>query len=311
MYDYSQMSVDSLIELKNLVEDYPYSQSAQILYLLNLKRLGEDTFDTRLPHTAIRVTDRQKLKQSVEQIETILAKETGTNANISSHVGARHASPSSVPYPPLAGGRGVGFGTNYKSSPSPTPTVTKFTTPHTPHPATSHLTTFRSKTISELLSLPKAAPTIKRPQPTPQCKDDKLLEQLRLEALAKVNDRLNEIRKTTMANAGFTENPKRMDVAKDIIDKVIATNPKISRVDDSVVKQNMLSHWKSKEEHSLREDFELVSETLAQLYITQGAPEKARQIYKTLSKTHPEKADYFTQLSRQTRINQKSKIKKS
>jgi len=295
MYDYSQMSVDSLIELKNLVEDYPYSQSAQILYLLNLKRLGEDTFDTRLPHTAIHVNDRQKLKQSVEQIERIL-------------VGARHASPSSALYPPLAEGRGVGFGTNYKSSPSPASTVTEFTTPHTPH-----LTKFRSKTISELLSLPKATPTpvtkTKPPQATPQCKDDKLLEQLRLEALAKVNDRLNEIRKTTMVNVGFTETPKRMDVAKEIIDKVIATNPKISKVDDSVVKQNMLSHWKSKEEHSLREDFELVSETLAQLYITQGAPEKAREIYKTLSKTHPEKADYFTQLSKQTRINQKSKIK--
>jgi len=320
MYDYSQMSVDSLIELKNLVEDYPYSQSAQILYLLNLKRLGEDTFDTRLPHTAIHVNDRQKLKQSVEQVEGLLVKEfgtgvdvrasgdlaricnpcqRGTTVSVSSHVGARRGVAST----PLSH-------RNARSLSEVEGSITR-----TPHPATPHQTTFRSKTISELLSLPKAATTpvtkIKLPQPTPQCKDDKLLEQLRLEALAKVNDRLNEIRKTTMVNTGFTETPKRMDVAKDIIDKVIATNPKISKVDDSVVKQNMLSHWKSKEEYSLREDFELVSETLAQLYITQGAPEKARQIYKTLSKTHPEKADYFTQLSRQTRINQKLKIKKS
>jgi len=304
--DYSQMNVDSLIELKNLVEDCPYSQSAQILYLLNLKRLAEDTFDVRLPHTAIHVNDRQKLKQLVEQIETILAEEKGTNP----HVGARHASPSSVPYPPLAGGRGVGFGANYKSSPSPAPTVMEPATPSTQHPATSNLTTFRSKTISELLNLKKTKPEpIATPKPPKalQCRDDKLLEQLRLEALAKVNDRLNEIRKTMSVGANSTETPSRMAANQEIIDKVIATNPRISKVDDSDIRQSKLSHWKHKEEHSLREDFELVSETLAQLYITQGAPAKAREIYKTLSKIHPEKTNYFTQLSKQIKTNQKNK----
>ena len=69
------MSVDSLIELKNWIEDYPYCQTAQILYLLNLKRLEEDTFDVRLPFTAVCVHNRQLLKQHVEKIEEIVAKE--------------------------------------------------------------------------------------------------------------------------------------------------------------------------------------------------------------------------------------------
>jgi hypothetical protein len=55
----------------------------------------------------------------------------------------------------------------------------------------------------------------------------------------------------------------------------------------------------------------LVSETLAQLYIAQGAPAKAREIYKTLSKTHPEKAEYFTQISKQITLRPRSATEKN
>ena len=282
MCDYSQMSVDSLIELKNLVEEYPYCQTTQILYLLNLKRLNEDTFDARLPHTAICVNNRQKLKHVVEQIEQILARETGLS-------GAGHEV------------RGTGCTTS-------TPRITQQSAlrqAQRPH---------KQQTISERLNLQKSEPQQSTktalPKP-PQSHDDKLLEQLRLEALAKVNDRLNEVRKTMMVRTNFSETPNRMVAAQDIIDKVIATNPRISKVDDSDTRLNKLAHWKHKEEHSLREDFELVSETLAQLYITQGAHAKAREIYKTLSKTHPEKADYFTQLSKQIKSNHKPTLRQA
>jgi hypothetical protein len=272
--DYSQMSVDSLIELKNLVEDYPYCQTAQILYLLNLKRLGEDTFDTRLPYTAIYVHNRQKLKSEVEKTEEILAKKIP--------VGAKHVLPSKV---------NNSEKTNVKQ-------ILRSV-------QDDHKKSFRTKTISELLNLQKPKPEslVKTKK---QNNDDKLLEQLRLEALAKVNDRLDEARKTMATHTNFSETPSRMAAAQDLIDKVIATNPRISKVDDSDAKLNKLSHWKFKEEHSLREDFELVSETLAQLYIAQGAHVQAREIYKTLSKTHPEKADYFIQLSKQVKTHSRA-----
>jgi len=250
MFDYSQMSENSLIEFKNLVEAYPYSQTTQILYLLNLRRLGISTFDTRLPHTAICVSDRKRLKLSVGQVEKIVSKETGTR---------------------------------YDSTQS-----------------------FRGKTISELLNLQKVTPT---PTPTKQNSDDCFLEQQRLEAFVKVHERLTEAQ-NIMTRSSFSENPTRKKTTKEIMDKVIATNPKISKIDDSSSeKLNKSSHWKLKEEHSLRENFELVSETLARLYVAQGAHAKALEIYKTLSKIHPEKADYFKQLGKQIKPNQKSKIK--
>ncbi len=293
--DYSQMSVDSLIELKNLIEDYPYCQTAQILYLLNLRRLEEDTFDTRLPYAAICVNNRQKLKCAVEKVDEILAKESGKPAT------PKADEPSE----------------NVRYS-DKTPFDFQKETPNLP------IRTFRNKTISELLNSqdePKPAPSsvtrVKLPQT--QVSEDFLLEQLRQEALAKVNERLIEIRKTEMVDVDFSETPKRMAAAQDLIDKVIATNPKISKVEDSDAKSKTLSHWKIKEERSLRDDLDIVSETLALVYVAQGAPEKAREIYKTLSKKYPEKAEYFAQLSKQikvskpktkTKSNHKPKIKK-
>jgi len=259
------MSEDSLIALENLVDECPYCQTAQTLYLLNLKRLGDEMFHTRLPHTAIHVSNRNRLKSSVEQIENIVSKEMGTRYEVR--------------------------GTRLPQS-----------TPRTPHPATSP-PDFAGKTISELLNLAKPT-TLSRPAPNPQNTDDKFLEMLRLEAFAKVHERLNEAQ-AVMKKTNFLENPERKEATKKIMDNVIATNPKISKIDElSDAKLKKAQHWKVKEEHSLRDNFELVSETLAQLYISQGAHAKAREIYKTLGKIHPEKADQFKKQAsalRQTR----------
>ncbi|MDE7090802.1 MAG: hypothetical protein K2O53_03670, partial [Bacteroidales bacterium] len=49
---------------------------------------------------------------------------------------------------------------------------------------------------------------------------------------------------------------------------------------------------------SLREDWSMGSETLAQLYLKQGAPDKAIEIYRYLSLKFPEKNRYFADLIR-------------
>lgn len=270
--NYEKMNVDSLIELKNLIEDYPYCQTFQILYLLNLRRLEEDTFNTRLPFTAICVGDRQQLKNQVEKIEEILAKDTQKSIQKKSKKSA------SLPL------------------------------------SSDKSTSYQSKTISDLLQLNRTAKpltTVKIPQ---KSADDILLEQLRQEALAKVSERINEIRRTKIVEVNFAEtakDKKHVVSTKELIDKVIATNPKISKVDDSDLKQKTFTHWKTKEEHSLREDYKWVSETLAQLYVEQGAPKKAQEIYKTLIQKFPEKKEYFSQLSKQIKNNNhKPKTKK-
>ena len=280
--DYSQMSVDSLIELKSLIEEYPYCQTIQILYLLNLRRLGEDSFNTRLPYTAICANNRQKLKCVVDKVDEILDRESGRSKGFENLEKGHHPEQSEE-------------------------TISKQISRNTRNDSLQ-TKAFRNKTISELLNLPSPFITqIKLPKS--QISEDFVLEQLRQEAFSKVNEHLLEISKTEMVDVSFSETPKRMAATKALIDKVIETNPKISKVDDSNIELKKLSHWKIKEENSLREDSDMVSETLALLYVAQGAPEKAQQIYKSLSKKYPEKVGYFTQLSEQIKPTKAAKAK--
>ena len=60
---------DSLLEYKEVVSRYPYCQYAQLMLLLNLKKLGdEETYRSLLSRVAISVPDRDRLKLQVENI---------------------------------------------------------------------------------------------------------------------------------------------------------------------------------------------------------------------------------------------------
>jgi tetratricopeptide (TPR) repeat protein len=319
------MSVDSLIELKNLIEDYPYWQTAQILYLLNLKRLGEDVFDARLPHTAIRVYDRQRLKAAVEAVEDILAtedeqpKKTRTKSSSEKPATELHSAQSESLI-----AKQIVHHNNLDISDDDHHDSSEEDYEITIQP--KEVKSFQNKTISDLLNLQRSKPTATDASSTKLISrvkisekatpDDILLEQLRQEALSKINERLAEVRNITSGKPPLTEPPraappvKKIVSAKALIDKVIETNPKISKVESSDTKQKALTHWKAKEEWSLREDYELVSETLARLYGMQGAPEKAIEIYKTLTNQFPEKAEYFTSLIKRIKTNHKPKTKK-
>lgn len=95
------------------------------------------------------------------------------------------------------------------------------------------------------------------------------------------------------------EHPAQEEKKIDVIDHFIKTEPQIARgrlMDFEI--GNMAKE-------SLEEDYNLVTETMAKLYVKQGKIEKARKAYKKLIELFPEKSIYFaTQLKNLNKKNQ-------
>jgi hypothetical protein len=260
------MDVGSLVEFKDLAERYPYCQSLHILHLLNLRCLKEDMFDMVLSMVAIRVADRALLKQQVnciDRVEGILLQR-----------------------PPVSS-KNLSQKTISDFLRLPKTVFDKKTLPNTP----SH-----SK-------IPKI------PLPQTSHSDVDFLELMRQEALSKINRRLADLRQphtgdTSTLLSKLNKPPKnnRLSASRQLIDAIIENNPKISPISNETTNKK-LSVWKTKEAISLREDYELVSETLAKLYLSQGATKKAMDVYKNLSKKFPDKKPYFDSAIKKIRKN--------
>jgi hypothetical protein len=76
MGDVSLLNKDTLSGLKQLVEDYPYFQTARMLYLKNLAMLNDVQFGVELKKTAIYIPDRKMLYMFIEDVRLILKTHT-------------------------------------------------------------------------------------------------------------------------------------------------------------------------------------------------------------------------------------------
>ena len=81
--------------------------------------------------------------------------------------------------------------------------------------------------------------------------------------------------------------PKKKMSRKELIDKFIAENPSISRPKAEFFNPITMA------QNSIVDNSEIVSETLAKIYLKQGYFDKAIEIYEKLSLIYPEKSVYF------------------
>lgn len=61
-----RLNEKSLEDLRRLVQEYPYFQTAVLLYLRNLKNTGDLSYTSELKRTALLVADRTRLEEVME-----------------------------------------------------------------------------------------------------------------------------------------------------------------------------------------------------------------------------------------------------
>jgi hypothetical protein len=76
MEDSSLLTRDTLPELEQLADDYPYFHTARMLYLKNLALLNDVRFGSELKKTAIYVPDRKMLYMLIEEVRLIVETDT-------------------------------------------------------------------------------------------------------------------------------------------------------------------------------------------------------------------------------------------
>lgn len=111
---------------------------------------------------------------------------------------------------------------------------------------------------------------------------------------AKKDDILDEI--NLYKEPGLSENPTKEEVIERFL-KI--ENPKVGKVSseeespviDEIIKQ------------SANDDFKIVTETMAKIYLKQGNKDKALQIYRQLTALNPKKSAYFADRIRELEEN--------
>jgi len=252
--DQSLLDAPSIAELQLLVEHYPYFQTARLLYLKSLHENKSTSYPGELKVTAIYAGDRSVLFRLVK-------KNTKPGQTVSS---TTVAPASNVTYQPGEATR------TYENL-------------LIEHIAQAKPTSEVKKAGDSLLDFDYVAKPVEEEKPfdvfqaiysTPDSIQPQIIEYLQADAKAHENE-----------NEPADQAPKKMRY--DLIDKFIEKNPRI------VPKEILPTATYDLSEESVKESNELITETLAEIYIKQKKYGKAIQIYEKLALKYPQKSIYF------------------
>ena len=255
-----KLNANSAIQLEKLVQEYPYCQTVDILFTLNLYKKNHFKLNDQLKLASAYACDRKVLKELVNAVRTL----GQTNATIST-------APS-----------------DFKPQNRETRSFDV---------SDNNLTTLVDLLKNEVLAI-KSRPS-KKISTSEHSKLNKLadhLEELLLElddpnaikpqALQPVTSILGEYNMDHLEE--LVVDDKNQLQNNDLIDKFLEVEPKIEAVPKTGF-FDPIDHARQ----SLIDNESVVSETLAEIYYQQGNLAKAIKIYKKLSLVNPEKSSFF------------------
>ena len=269
-------------QLEDVLEEYPYFQVARAIHLKGLKNLNSFKYNNALKITAAYTTDRDVLFDFITSEDflqnTIADTISGKTGSLKDR---KTISQTVLPNPNIK--TNLVDESEDKALPQNIGDAEQILDP----------SLFKSKdpkvdmAISEAKK--KAESTLELGKPLPFTKKEKYSfgEWLQLTSLKSVKRKTGDKDNDEKKEIHF---PLEEDILKkkkfDLIDKFIENKPKI------VPKENMASNVDINESINFDKN-ELMTETLAKVYLEQKKYKKAIQAYKILSLKYPEKSSFF------------------
>lgn len=298
----------NLAELKKLKWDYPFFQTAQILYLKALKSQNNENFNPELSKLSVAISDRDllfnflnkefELANDTEKEDLVIPGQNdekvinkpkllklknvrrkindsfeGMGENISETIS------SQLQFSSMKGNDKLDYPSEIyfieEERDGKNNVITIDADP-------SELSKLRKK--RDLLEI-EETDSFKKIESPEQKEDEESFELIESENIEKDSAEENQKSSEYFDINNYADN-EILKKDNDLISQFIQQNPRIKPVETKDVNIDI-------SEDSAKEDSDLLSETLIKVYIKQGLFEKAIQSYEKLSLKYPEKSAYF------------------
>jgi hypothetical protein len=267
-------------QLEEVLKEYPYFQAAHALHLKGLKNLNSFKYNNALKVTAAHTSDRDVLFDFITSPEfladTIADTITGKAETIKEHeVIAEEvlADPGKEPQM-IADSDDNPLPQSVKDADTILdPSLFKSKDPHI------------DKTITEQRVKAEKELALGSPLDFTQEERYSFSEWLQLTSLQKI-DRSGVVKEEVEEEPEVSPEPSKQEKNFDRIDKFIETNPKIKPAEEKAEQIDISASLKIDKN-------ELMTETLARVYLEQKKYKNAIQAYKILRLKYPEKSSFF------------------
>lgn len=283
------LSVEDLGDLQNLVRDYPWCQSFQLLYAKALKLNDDPGFNHQLKKTAIYASDRKilyrlimqpGLQQSISDFETLTTAPVETHEMPTDHddSGEEETLPDDIPTP---------------VSEADAETAASEIAPDENDPIDS--SNLEKELLKEVAARAyqiefESSPPEKESHNPPS--DHTAPEPVEPEPKKPMTfiDFISSGSNQPPSSPDKTDEAESEKAEDSLIARFIQNEPKIERKKSSFFSPANMGKM------SLVDNDEMVTETLAGIYAKQGDTDKARRAYEQLALKYPEKSIYFAGL---------------
>jgi hypothetical protein len=282
-------------ELEDMIEEYPYFQAARALHLKGLKNLDSYKYNNALKVTAAHTADRDVLFDYITSQEFVQNNIADTIAGRRSKLEEQDAiseeiEPSETIKAMLVEAEEVALPQNIQDAEQIlNPTLFKSKTPEKPKAEKENKKEEPAPIKAKVKTTPET--DLKLGKPIPFTKKEKHSFTEWLQLTSKTSEQ--EPEENVMEEL---EKKKKFD----LLDKFLEKNPKIVPAENTKANVDIKASTKFDKN-------ELMTETLAKVYLEQKKYKKAIQAFKILSLKYPEKSGFFADQIRAVKKLQKEK----